>query len=91
MSAPMACCIDILSSGCVHVSEMEKLRTMARAYRQHRLLTRKRARKEGALFGDLRKLVQGHKLEAPAVLRTVNEGMLLAGTTRTVRRLWFQP
>lgn len=64
---------------------------MARTYRQHSRLSRKRARKESALFGYLRELVKGHKLESPAVLRTVNEGMLLAGTTRTVRRLWFQP
>lgn len=60
---------------------------MARTHRQHSLLSRKWARKESALFSDLRKLVQGHELESPAVLRTVNEGMLLAGTTRTVRRL----
>jgi hypothetical protein len=66
-------------------------RTMARTYRQHSLLSRKWARKESALFGYLGELVQGYKLEAPAVLRTVNEGRLLAGTTRTVRRLWFQP
>ena len=63
----------------------------ARTYRQHSRLSRKRAREERALFGDLRELVQGHKLEASAVLRTVNRCMLLAGTTRTVRRLWFQP
>lgn len=60
---------------------------MARTYRQHSLLSRERARKKSALFSDLRKLVQGDKLEPPAVLRTVNEDMLLAGTTRTVRRL----
>ena len=61
--------------------------TMTRTYRQHSLLSRKRARKECALFGYLGELVKGYKLETPAVLRTVNEGRLLAGTTRTVRRL----
>ena len=60
---------------------------MTRTYRQHSLLSRKRARKECALFGYLGELVKGYKLETPAVLRTVNEGRLLAGTTRTVRRL----
>jgi hypothetical protein len=60
---------------------------MARTYRQHSRLSSKRTREEGALFGYLRELVQGHKLEASAILRTVNEGRFLAGTTRTVRRL----
>lgn len=91
MSPPIACCIDMLSSGCVHVNKMGKLGIMAISYRQHSLLPRERARKESALLGYLGELVQGHKLEAPAILRTVNEGRLLAGTTRTVRRLWFQP
>ena len=72
ISAPIACCIDMLSSGCCARKKKREVEgkhgAMARTHRQHSRLSRERAREESALFGYLRELVKGHKLEASAVL-----------------------
>lgn len=66
MSAPMACCIDILSSGYTQVS-LDPV-DAKRTYRQHSRLSRERTCKESAFFINLRELVERYQLETTAVL-----------------------
>lgn len=67
MSAPIACCTDMDSSGCI-VRKRPTQREDAVAHCEHCHFAIERALEERALLGDLRECAERDQLEASAIL-----------------------
>ena len=68
MSAPIECCMEILSSGCVFQLRLEDLVGTGSTHREHSRLSREWTREESPLFSDLRESVERYELKTTTIL-----------------------